>query len=187
MGLNETTDANFPVQSMENVALENQPALPTKEIVDQEENPKGEYASITSWVPKYAGTKKKKKLILESLPEVPCGIFRGFEGQMQANVVLTQCFASLLKFLLISYANREAGFRHKVVDLAAETALACAAIPKILEYFVEIVNTMYSEGFGDPAGDQASQPVFISLPLLHIVAIFSQHLFHVRLFQKTLP
>eukprot|EP01039_Chlorochromonas_danica_P009777 gene9777-10812_t len=166
LGLNETTHTDFPVPLVESVAEENQPTLSTQEFLSQEENPKGEYASITSWVPRYTGTKKKKKLILESLPEVPCGIFRGFEGQMQANVVLTQCFASLLRFLLISYANREAGFRHKVVDLAAETSLACAAIPKILEYFVEIVNTMYGEGFGDPADDQASQPIVSEDPTM---------------------
>lgn len=114
-------------------------------------------ASVANWVPSAATRKKKAVLVLEKLPEVACGTFKGFAGQMQANVVLTQAFATLLRMLLVSYANRDYAFKKSVLEAAANVALVCAAMPKVLEYFVVVVSTMYADGFGDPTDDQASQ------------------------------
>lgn len=127
-----------------------------------------EVISVTSWVPSLPNPKTKKQLVLEKLPEVACSTFRGFQGQMQSNIVLMQGFATLLKMMTINYANRDFGFKQNAVESAADIVLVCAAMPRVLEYFVELVNTMYADGFGDPVDDQASQPVCDPLPLIEV-------------------
>lgn len=105
----------------------------------------------TSWVPSMnQAKKKKKKLILTPLPEVSCPTFRGFGNLMQSSVALNQSFASLLKILTSNYGNRVYAFEHSVHEEIAEIVLVCPAMPRVLEYFVEIIETMYKEGFGDP-------------------------------------
>jgi hypothetical protein len=109
----------------------------------------GTSTAVNSWLPTYQPAKRKKRLILEDLPDVSCEIFRGFEGQMQANVVLIQGYATLLKMLTESPANRELAFKNGALEIAAEVALVCAAIPKVLGYFVEVVNTLFSDALDD--------------------------------------
>lgn len=66
---------------------------------------------------------------------------------MRENVVLVQAFATLLRLLLSNYGHREWAFQHHVLEEIADVVLVCASMPKVLEYFMEILHTLYTEGF----------------------------------------
>jgi hypothetical protein len=74
---------------------------------------------------------------------------------MKSNLVLTQALATLLQMLLINYGNREYAFQPTVALLqeVSEMVLVCPSMPKVLEYFLEMVEVLYREGFGDPSDD----------------------------------
>lgn len=101
--------------------------------------------------------KKKKKLVLEPLPDVPCPVFKGLADQMKENVVLVQGFATLLQMMLTCYGHREWAFKNNVLEEIAEVTLVCPSIPKILEYFMEIIHTLYTEGYIIPVDLHAEQ------------------------------
>lgn len=109
--------------------------------------------SNTEWLPNVSSTilrKQKPKFRLEALPITEFPKFRIFDYQMKENVVLIQGYATILKLLLQSYSNREYVFKNHLLSELAEIVLVCPAIPKILEYFIDIFHVLYSEGIGDP-------------------------------------
>ncbi len=122
--------------------------------------------SNTEWLPNVSSTilrKQKPKFRLEALPITEFPKFRIFDYQMKENVVLIQGYATILKLLLQSYSNREYVFKNHLLSEFAEIVLVCPAIPKILEYFIDIFHVLYSEGIGDPLDItwQVSPPNFL--------------------------
>jgi hypothetical protein len=117
--------------------------------------------------------KQKPKFHLEPLPSVDFPKFRIFDFQMKENVALTQCFATILKLLIDNYGNRDYAFRNHLLSELSEIILVCSALPKILEYFIDIFHVLYSEGLGDPLDITGKVSVSLfSLPLLPLLLVF---------------
>jgi hypothetical protein len=93
---------------------------------------------------------KKQALVLQPLPDVAIKNFRAFTTSMTTYVVLPQVLATLLRFLTINYGNRDWAFRNGLIQEIAEVILDCVSMPRIFEYFVQLIETLYREGFGDP-------------------------------------
>jgi hypothetical protein len=92
-------------------------------------------------------TKKNAKNKIQPLPVVPCKQFRTLANLMRESVVLTQACATLLRLLLLNYGHREWAFENCVLEEVAEIVLVCSTMPKILEYFMDMMHTMYAEGY----------------------------------------
>ena len=107
--------------------------------------------------------KKKKKIVIKPLPVVECPKFRPYEAQMREAVVLVQAFASLLRVLNDNYGHREWAFKQHVVEEVAEIVLVSPSIPKVMDYFMDIIESMYAEGYRnviDNVADQVSENCF---------------------------
>eukprot|EP01033_Poteriospumella_lacustris_P002124 gene2124-1549_t len=126
------------------------------------ERPPGDDVGVRAWVPSIATLikrAKRVKFVKQPLPPAPRAMFRGFAHQMPTNLVLTAAFAALLQLLLVNYGNRDWAFSHGLLPEVAEVALDCAAMPQLLEYFVELVETLCREGLGDATDrTQADDP-----------------------------
>jgi hypothetical protein len=126
------------------------------------ERPPGDDVGVRAWVPSIATLikrAKRVKFVKQPLPPAPRATFRGFAHQMPTNLVLTAAFAALLQLLLVNYGNRDWAFSHGLLPEVAEVALDCAAMPQLLEYFVELVETLCREGLGDATDrTQADDP-----------------------------
>eukprot|EP01038_Epipyxis_sp_PR26KG_P004852 gene4852-6800_t len=94
---------------------------------------------------------KPVKLVLKSLPVVPCLKYRGIVGKMKETVALTQSFATLHQFINFSYGNREIAFKLGIAEEICDIALSCQSLPRILEYVIWIIDRMYIDGFGEPS------------------------------------
>jgi hypothetical protein len=130
------------------------PAPSTPGTTDKEAPPAEEGdANAADWLPDVTSTVKRKqkpKFFLEPLPETEFPKFRIFDFQMKENVVLIQGFATILKLVTNSFSNRDYAFRTHLTHELAEIVLVSQAIPKILEYFIDIFHVLYAEGIGDP-------------------------------------
>lgn len=112
----------------------------------------GADVGVRTWVPSIATLikrAKKVKFVKQPLPPAPRATFRGFDLQMPVNLVLTAALAAILQLLLVNYGNREWAFQHGVLAEIAEVMLDCSAMPRLLEYFLDIVEILYREGLGD--------------------------------------
>lgn len=121
--------------------------------------------SSTSWQPSIAVQIKraqKRRFVKTPLPVVDIPIFRAFGGQMAANVILPQALGTLLSLLMVNYGNRVWAMDQGVVQEIAEVVLDCSALPRVLEYFVEIIECLYREGLGDAgARDEDEGPTAV--------------------------
>jgi hypothetical protein len=115
--------------------------------------------------------KQKPKFHLEPLPSVDFPRFRIFDFQMKENVALTQCFATILKLLIDNYGNCDYAFRNHLLPELSEIILVCSALPKILEYFIDIFHVLYSEGLGDPLDITGKVRIFLVLRLLPFLLV----------------
>ena len=93
--------------------------------------------------------KKRGKNVIKPLPIVDCVIFRGVSGKMKQNMSLTQCFATLYKMMSQNYGNRELGFKLGIIEEISVIVTVCQEMPRVLDYYIWIVDVMYRDGFGE--------------------------------------
>jgi len=93
--------------------------------------------------------KKRTKTAFQPLPVVDCVIFRGATGKMKQRLALTQSFATLFKMMSQNYGNRELAFKLGVVEEISVIAVVCQDMPRVLDYYIWIVDVLYRDGFGD--------------------------------------
>ena len=79
------------------------------------------------------------------LPIVPGVKFRGLEGKMQNEMVLTQVFLTLYRFVSDHYVNRQKSMDMWIYEELAEIALICKHVPKILVYGLWILDKIFEE------------------------------------------
>lgn len=93
--------------------------------------------------------KKRTKTAFQPLPVVDCVIFRGATGKMKQRLALTQSFATLFKMMSQNYGNRALALKLGVVEEISVIAVVCQDMPRVLDYFIWIVDVLYRDGFGD--------------------------------------
>lgn len=104
-----------------------------------------------------AGKRKKKrhhKLAIAPLPLVPCVVFRGLSGKSKQNLAVTQSFATLYKMVSQNYGNRDVAFKLGVAEEVSAVATACQGMPRVLDYYIWIVDALYRDGFGELNADE---------------------------------
>lgn len=98
--------------------------------------------------------KKKRKFELIPLPLVPCVQFRGFSGKIRQSTAMTQSFATLYKMVAQNYGNRDVAFKMGVAEEISVIATVCQAMPRVLDYYIWIVDALYRDGFGELNSDE---------------------------------
>jgi hypothetical protein len=98
--------------------------------------------------------KKRNKLTLVPLPLVPCVIFRGLSGKCKQNLAMMQSFATLFKMMSQNYGNREAAFRLGVAEEVSVIVTVCQGMPRVLDYYIWIIDALYRDGFGEINADE---------------------------------
>lgn len=93
--------------------------------------------------------KKRTKTAFQPLPVVDCVIFRGATGKMKQRLALTQSFATLFKMMSQNYGNRALALKLGVVEEISVIAVVCQDMPRVLDYYIWIVDVLYRDGFGD--------------------------------------
>lgn len=88
-----------------------------------------------------------------SLPKVPGSKFSGLARlgpkSFKRNMALTQCFATLFKFVNCSYAVRAVALDQGIHLEVAEMAFYCEAQPGLLSYIFWIIDSLWSDTFGE--------------------------------------
>lgn len=93
--------------------------------------------------------RKKGRFHLRPLPTVKCSIFRGLSDPRNRDLVMKQAFALIFKIVSFSYGNREFVFQHGILEEISEIACLCQSLPQLLDYYIWIVDQVYSDGYGD--------------------------------------
>lgn len=98
--------------------------------------------------------KKKRKFELVPLPLVPCVQFRGFSGKIRQSTAMTQSFATLYKMISQNFGNRDVAFKMGVAEEISVIATVCQAMPRVLDYYMWIIDALYRDGFGELNADE---------------------------------
>lgn len=98
--------------------------------------------------------KKKRKFELIPLALVPCVQFRGFSGRIRQSTAMTQSFATLYKMVSQNYGNRDVAFKMGVPEEVSVIATVCQAMPRVLDYYMWIIDALYRDGFGELNADE---------------------------------
>lgn len=123
-----------------------------QELAEEEER-----AAIATVLLASAAVKKKRrkhKFAIVSLPLVPCVQFRGLSGKYKQNIAMQQSFATLYKMISQSFANRDVAFKMGVADEISVIATVCQGMPRVLDYYIWIVDALYKDGFGEINTDE---------------------------------
>lgn len=91
------------------------------------------------------GESSPQKPQIAPLPIVPGVKFRGLEGKMQNEMVLTQALLTLYRFVSDHYVNRQKALDMWIYEELAEIALICKHVPKILIYGIWILDKLFEE------------------------------------------
>lgn len=79
---------------------------------------------------------------MKPLPIVSGVKLKGLNTNMVKDMVLTQCMASIFKFVCVHPTNRLLAFRMYVHEETCDLGLVCQGWPKLLEYIVWTVDKM---------------------------------------------
>jgi hypothetical protein len=116
-----------------------------------------ENAAIANALSAGTETRRKKrhhKFTVVPLPMVPCVVFRGISGKIKQNMAVLQSFATLYKFISQNYGNRDVAFKMGVAEEVSEVATVCQSMPRVLDYYMWIVDALYRDGFGEVNADE---------------------------------
>lgn len=130
-----------------NAAHSGSPDMNAENNVDGHQDPT--YRSSRNSSSHQQHRKKRTKTAFQPLPVVDCVIFRGATGKMKQRLALTQSFATLFKMMSQNYGNRALAFKLGVVEEMSVIAVVCQDMPRVLDYFIWVVDVLYRDGFGD--------------------------------------
>lgn len=88
------------------------------------------------------------------LPQVSGMKFRGYVTSKKYELVVTQGFACLYSYVNFHYGNRLTAMEMEIPEELSDIVLVMNDKPRILEYYVWIINRLYSDGFPKDAQDE---------------------------------
>ncbi len=116
--------------------------------VEEEPEHKSMFDQYDDGLPKRRALKGFKAISkVRDLPVVPGIQFRGLVGPYKNDMAMLQCYATLYRFVCASYGNRERAFLMSMPEEVASIGLVCLGQPRILEYTMWIIDTVYMDGF----------------------------------------
>lgn len=105
---------------------------------------------------------------LKPLPILSGVQFRGLSGQMDKDVALMQCMATIFKFISVHNTNRLLAFRMNIQNEICEIGLVCQGKPKLIEYIIWSVDLMMLDHI-DKFPDEVTTASFgTKLNLFHV-------------------
>lgn len=147
-----TTISTNPADSVVVVAPEEAAGKNEQELAEEADR-----AAIASVLLASAAVKKKRrkhKFTVTPLPLVPCVQFRGLSGRSKQNMAMMQSFATLFKMVSQSFGNRDVAFKMGVAEELSVVVTVCQAMPKVLDYYIWIIDALYRDGFGEISTDE---------------------------------
>ena len=139
------------------VPAEETPAAAEVVKSEQELAEEQDRAAIATVLLASAAVKKKRrkhKFAIVPLPLVPCVQFRGLSGKYKQNIAMQQSFATLYKMISQSFGNRDVAFKMGVADEISVIVTVCQGMPRVLDYYMWIVDALYRDGFGEINTDE---------------------------------
>jgi len=124
---------------------------------EQELAEEADRAAIASVLLASAAVKKKRrkhKFTVTPLPLVPCVQFRGLSGRSKQNMAMMQSFATLFKMVSQSFGNRDVAFKMGIAEEVSVVVTVCQAMPRVLDYYMWIIDALYRDGFGEISPDE---------------------------------
>lgn len=154
-------------------AAADQESAPVEDVAvaaksEQELAEEADRAAIASVLLASAAVKKKRrkhKFTVVPLPLVPCVQFRGLSGRSKQNMAMMQSFATLFKMVSQSFANRDVAFKMGIAEEVSVVVTVCQAMPRVLDYYMWIIDSLYRDGFGEISADELDVRQFLNIQL----------------------
>lgn len=172
------------------IASDDANGAPAEEVAvksEQQLAEEADRAAIASVLLASAAVKKKRrkhKFTVTPLPLVPCVQFRGLSGRSKQNMAMMQSFATLFKMVSQSFGNRDVAFKMGVAEEVSVIVTVCQAMPRVLDYYMWIIDALYRDGFGEISPDELDVSYFAVervCTLAEFIECHAHHTFAYRL------
>lgn len=165
----DTTAPDAATATAEDAPVVTETVKSEQELAEEEDR-----AAIATVLLASAAVKKKRrkhKFAITPLPLVPCVQFRGLSGKYKQNIAMQQSFATLYKMISQSFGNRDVAFKMGVADEISVVVTVCQGMPRVLDYYIWIVDALYRDGFGEINADELDVRYYISFGTFYCVSI----------------